>query len=237
MSRLDVPAPTPEQMELCRQHADAKDAAKAERGRIAEGKERASRRRILANEIGPRHGSCSIETFEVWEDAAKKAVADEVLSLIVDIKATVAQGRPIIFVGPTGTGKDHLLAALLFAAVDSGAKVKWMPGYGVARWIKQNIPDPSVKPAKLPDVIAVSDPIPEAQLSHWEQPMFGELVDLCYRWRRSIWITCNLGEKKSDDEKLSGDESIRRYGSAAVSRLREDAYQFECNWESYRGRK
>src|SRR5262249_42149089 len=114
------PRPTPEELERSRKAAC--EQARKRQEEILERdrqQDKASRLRRLSLDLGPRYSRerCSLETFQVYAEDQRKVLA-QLRAAVADLPEAVKEGRGLIFLGPCGTGKDHLLASMLYAALD-----------------------------------------------------------------------------------------------------------------------
>jgi DNA replication protein DnaC len=193
-------------------------------------------RRRLGRCLGPRYREAlvSLERYEIYH-RSQQTVIERLRSLSID--ELIQDGRGIVFWGTVGTGKDYLLAALLFQAAaqaTSGMYTSWLSGADFFAARRPN-PDEEVvrrvqlaKPESV-NILGLSDPTPPAgDLSDWSIAQFQQLVDLRYRWKRPTWLTLNAVDFGDIGKKLS---------TPVFDRLQQDAEFFECKWPSYRGRR
>ena len=97
--------------------------------RIAEAKQRWL---DLSRRIGRRYEDCTLANYRVEHSEQQKAV-DAVRKFCEEMPEHVKAGRNAILYGPVGTGKDHLLVAMMKVAIrDGGASVHWCNGADLA---------------------------------------------------------------------------------------------------------
>lgn len=186
----------------------------------------------LAAELGPRYAPsrCRLETFRVYH-ARQQPVVDRLIRLRGRIGELAASGAGLVLYGPVGTGKDHLLAALLYAACGIGLRCRWLNGqdsYGALRDRMDSGASEEEFFGALanPDVLAISDPIPPVgEPSAWNTAALYRLLDRRYRLLRPTWCALNATSADDADAKLS---------SPVWDRLREAAELVPCFWPSYR---
>ena len=195
-------------------------------------------RRILGNldllwrSRGRRYVGCTLENFQASLPAQQKAVA-AVRDYLADIAANVTAGRGVIFYGRAGTGKDHLLAALMRGAVEADLSVLWRGGMDLFAAFRDRIDanaDERGFTAELAGaaVLAISDPLPPfGDLTPYQASKLFEVIDRRYSNCRPTWMTLNAGD---------GHEASKALGTAIVDRLREDALLVPCDWPSWRQR-
>ncbi len=99
----------------------------------------------------------------------------------------VRDGRGIVLLGAVGTGKDHLLAAMLYRAVHAGFACRWLSGqefYGDLRdrMDSGKAEEQRFRELQTPDVLAISDPIPPVgSPTAWNVAQLYRLLDRRYR--------------------------------------------------------
>lgn len=192
----------------------------------------------LFKAIGRRYRDCHLDNFEATTQAQQEAV-EACRQYLRDFKHDhLLAGRSIVFIGPKGTGKDHLMVATLrqlcYGFRDPG-KVVYRDGLTLFAEFRstmnnRNKSEDSVVDAYVrPAFFAMSDPLPPTgQLSEYEQRMLLRIVDGRYRECRGMAATLNVSSRE---------ELESRMGPQAADRLCEDAVIVRCNWESYRTRK
>ncbi len=186
--------------------------------------ERRQRTRELAEALGPRYSpaSTTLDGYEVYHPAQRPVLA-RVRAIIPELPKLVRAGRSLVFFGTIGTGKDYLLARLLYEALNAGLSAKWAAGtkvFGKDTWL-------TAFPGSG-DVLGISDPVlPVGHPADWEMPRLHKLVDARYRARKSTWLTINAPTPDAIGEMLT---------HPVWDRLREGAELFQCAWPSYRER-
>jgi len=225
-------ANAPPPRELTKEEIAAREAA-------IEAEEREGKRRqawsILMPDLGRRYARerTRIDAFEVYHDEQRKVVRS-VQVVASQLEEFVKLGCGLVLYGPVGTGKDHLLAWLLWEAAERGIVCRWINGldfFGTIRdRMKEEQPERQVLNELLaPDVLGISDPIPPGRApTDWNIEVLFRLVDRRYRACKSTWITMNVATTKEADELLS---------AQVFDRLRDGATVLPCFWPSYRGRK
>jgi DNA replication protein DnaC len=185
----------------------------------------------LAGQLGARYGPglATLERFEVYDPPRQEPV----LRRMQEFAASIGhQGRGLVLFGPVGTGKDHLLAALLYRAVAAGLSCLWQSGmdlYGSFRDRMGEAPEEeSLRRLCSPDVLGLSDPTPPAnELTAWRLELLYRIIDRRYRALKATWITLNARDTAQAESKL---------GSQVWDRLQEGAMVVPCFWPSYRER-
>lgn len=187
-------------------------------------------RRSLLAEIGSRYAACSLENYQLQFAEQQEAVS-QVSSYLTAIVENVQAGRGLIFYGTVGTGKDHLLAAALFNAVDAGFTVAWRNAQSVFEAARDQMdrgdPESSlIERFTKPQVLGLSDPIPPAgELSGFRIELLWRIVDIRYRWMRPVWMTLNAGSIDDCKTKLS---------VPLWDRLQDNAVIIPCFWPTKR---
>lgn len=189
--------------------------------------------RALAHQLGRRYGPdlCTLDTYQCYHADQRKTIAR---LRALKLAESIEQGRGLVFFGSVGTGKDHLMAAMLYLATDLGVTARWMGGqsfYGASRDRMDSGESERRAFAELlkPDVLAISDPVPPAgSLSAWNVSQLYRLMDERYRALKSTWCSMNAEREAADADTML---------SAPVwDRLKENAELFPCFWTSFRER-
>jgi DNA replication protein DnaC len=189
----------------------------------------------LARSLGPRYssGKATFDRFQV-EHAAQREILETLRQLADRLPDVVSEGEGLILYGPVGTGKDHLLAALLYAAAGRhGISCRWVNGlefYGRLRDRMDTKEGEGEYLAELaaPAILAISDPIPPVRgPTPWNVEALYRLVDRRYRAQRCTWLTLNAANPEEAEAALS---------EPVFDRLRDSAYLVKCFWPSYRER-
>lgn len=143
--------------------------------------------------------------------------------------------RNLIFAGPSGSGKDHLMFyALRYAVMRCGVLASWVDGQGLFSELRDGITEKRTERDVLrdhvrADVLAISDPIPPVgQLSDHQRNALYRLIDERYSHCKPIWMTVNAA---------NADELDQRMGVQLVDRILHDAVAVNCFWPSFRRRK
>lgn len=179
--------------------------------------------------LGERYRGCRLNNYEV--NSANRAAHAAVTAYCENIREHVQDGSCLVFYGPSGTGKDHLMVAALHEACLAGLHVRWINGLD---WFGDNrdaidrgdTEKAAIERLARPAVLAISDPKPPfGKLSDYQASMLFRLVDRRYRERRPTWITINVAK---------GIEAASTIGSAVYDRLSDRCVAVPCFWESYR---
>lgn len=203
--------------------SDEQDRERRERG-IAWGN--------LAQRLGPRYHECRIQDMECYDEKLSAAVK-RVEAYALKLTENVAAGNSIVLFGPPGTGKDHMLAALMrLAILGHGMTVDWCNGMDLYGDFRDSMDSKETRESSLiknlvsPQILAISDPIPPwGDLTQFQAATLFRIIDGRYRQKRPTWITINIER---------GAEAAQRMGAAVLDRFREHSLQIHCNWKSYR---
>lgn len=215
-----------EQEALARRQNELECQARAE-----EASRRAGMWHHLLLRVGRRYERATLDTFEA--SAGHQSLAKgHVFAYIAQMPSNVQQGRNVLLYGPKGTGKDHLMVAMIREAVlTHGFGVHWINGldfYGNVRdRIGSDKPEAElVKSICSHDILAISDPLPPwDDVGNFQAQMMFRIIDRRYRDLRPVWVTMNVAK---------GEEAEKRLGAATVDRLRDNALAIHCDWASHR---
>lgn len=199
-----------------------------------ERKEALKRLSRLANLLGPRYAPelVRLDRFEVY-DKRQAPILERLLELVPKLRELAELGEGLVFFGATGTGKDHLLAAMLYAAAKCGIACSWLNGQDLYGTFRDRMDtgereEDLIRQLAGPQVLAISDPIPSVgQPSPYNLMQLYRLLDRRYRALKSTWVSMNALSVEDADAKLS---------APVFDRLRESAQLFPCFWPSYRER-
>lgn len=203
----------------------------AEKRRTEQRKRDRELQRLLADR-GERYAHCRLANFEIQTEAQR-----EIVQTLQDYGATIQDhiraGQGIVLFGPSGTGKDHLLTAMMRLAItQAGQCVKWRNG--PALWAelrdrmttKDRTENDLLKPLIRADILALSDPTAQgAPLTDYERKTFYHIIDERYNRKRPVWMTVNVSSRQELEELL---------GVPVVDRLIHETLVLSCNWPSYR---
>lgn len=189
----------------------------------------------LRERLGKRYAECKLSTFQLYEDAKDRErqmkVIDALRAYAEQMAKHIGTGRGIVLFGPAGTGKDHLLAAMMAHACWLNFDVAWRNGMDLyaerrdaisAERLERDL----IQDLAQPDVLSISDPLPPTgSLTEGQVEFLFRVVDARYRQCRPTWVTANFAK---------GEEAESRIGKQIVDRLRDGALALHCNWPSYR---
>lgn len=226
MSRLrkyaQGPRPTPERQEAYRVEWEARYREQRALEAVVS----------LARSLGPRYRPerASLDTFQVYHKA-QAPILERVRALIKRLPAFVAEGGGIVAYGSVGTGKDHLLAALLYEAARHGVSCRWINGQEVYGQLRDRM-DTDQREEDLfgdlcrPQVLAISDPVPPVGMpTAWNVAQLYRLLDRRYRSLSSTWMSLNA---------ISPDDVDQTLSAPVFDRLRDGAEMLPCLWPTYR---
>jgi DNA replication protein DnaC len=225
-------------MQRLAHHAPALEAAEERERKREEDREQQRRRGLvsaLAHILGSRYSQdrTALDQYQVYHDAQQPIVA-KIKDIAGRLAELVGDGRGIVLLGAVGTGKDHLLAALLYAAANAGISCRWVNGQELYGQFRDRMDtgereEDLIKRLVEPQVLAISDPIPPAGApTAWNTGQLYRLLDRRYRDLKSTWCSLNAVDVADADAKLS---------AAVFDRLREGAEILRCWWPSYRERQ
>jgi DNA replication protein DnaC len=187
----------------------------------------------LAGQVGEKYGpkAAALAAYRA-ETPRQRAVLDRCRQAVDRLGELADQGRGLVWLGSTGTGKDHLMAALLYqAAWRHGLDCCWVGAEELFRKLRDAMDQDRTEAAVLGpylacEVLAVSDPLPvQGGLGDWQARTFGALVDQRYRRNRPTWLTANAEHEADLRDRLT---------PPVADRLLEGAEVFKCFWPSFR---
>lgn len=187
----------------------------------------------IVERLGTRYAMATLENFAVY-DNRQVAVLERLRAFAADMPAMLKGGGGLLLFGDPGTGKDHMMAALLKIAVAlHGLSVEWYDGgmlfdafadaacsedSGALRVLQGRLIEPHV--------LAISDPQPpRGELSGAQVRRVRDVIDRRYRDGKSTWLTTNIDRAEDATALLT---------EPVMQRLKEGSGQVLCSWPSYR---
>lgn len=180
----------------------------------------------LARQMGQRYARCTLSNFVASQKPQEAAVA----TLRHHIWSPVVPGSIVLY-GPSGAGKDHLLAGAAMSIVDR-CSVEWINGSDLFAALRgvfghgQDAENRLLRRFTAPDVLVISDPVPPSgDVRGWAIEFLYRIIDHRYRDFRPTWVSLNV---------KSFDDAVSLLSAPIVDRLRDGALVIHCDWPSYR---
>lgn len=186
--------------------------------------------RKFQNLVGERYLSCRFDNFDCRSQKMRDVV--EACRAIADnVAEEIAAGRSVVLAGDVGTGKDHLMAAMLREAVRASIECQRLNGTDLAGQCRDLIGGHTTETeflqrwANLP-LLALSDPdgTREKATDYYADWLY-RIVDYRYRAKKSLWITINAS---------SGKEIAARIGDRTWDRIQHEATIIRTDWRTHR---
>lgn len=181
--------------------------------------------------MGTLYEDCTSQNYQATSDKQRRLLA-ALAEYAGNLPNEVAEGNGIVLFGSSGTGKDHLLAAMARPAIiNHGLSVVWRNGMDLYGEMRDNIRNDKAEKDLVaalvkPDILYLSDPLPPAgDLTNYQAAMLQRILDGRIRNRRPCWVSMNVATSAEAD---------RRMGAALVDRLKPGALCCHCDWESHR---
>jgi DNA replication protein DnaC len=197
-------------------------------------------RQCLEVQLGRRYAPerVRMKDFQIYH-AGQKPVLERVEAIAATWPGPLLEGRGLIFLGPCGTGKDRLMANMLYRASRHVA-CRWVDGLALFAAFRGAIAEREAEDSVLrrftagdgyglpPQVLAISDPVPPAgSPTDWSIGSLFRVVDGRYRALQSTWMCINAASPDDADERLS---------APVFDRLQENADIIRFFWPSFRER-
>ena len=187
----------------------------------------------LKRSLGKRYLGCRVDNFVITGDKMedKKKVIEKLKQYGKNLSAHVEAGEGLVLYGKQGTGKDHLMAAMLMHASREGFTVKLVNGTMMYRGVTETWGTDSKESDRLkelvkPDILAISDPLPPTgELKDYQTTFLYSVVDERYRQLKPTWVTVNF---------FGADDAANKLSSQVADRMRDGAFALYFEWTSYR---
>lgn len=188
----------------------------------------------LQSQLGPRYAPSrvALEKYEVY-DARQKPILARIMAL--NIGELVKAGGNLVFFGTVGTGKDHLLAYLLYCAIGADLTCGYVNGRELFARVRGSMGNDAKESERQIisdlvryDVLAISDPLPASgQATDWQRDILYRLFDRRYTAMRSTWVSANVSKVEDADNSFT---------EPVWDRIQHGAEVFLCDWPSFRER-
>jgi len=140
----------------------------------------------LIEERGKRYETCRLQNYEITSPAQGEVV-DRIRQYGDAIRERVNSGDGLLLIGPSGTGKDHLLIGLARIAVGADLAVRWTSGQKLFARVRQAIdadgetPGSVVRPFERTPILILSDLLPPSgRLTEYQCELVYRLIDERY---------------------------------------------------------
>lgn len=188
------------------------------------------RMHAIADQLGG-YRRCRFSNFETPE-VRYETIRDCVADFVQMFDPWSPTG--LLLCGPTGAGKDHLLAAALLRATALYGASELSPcfvsGVELFASLKSAIgarrsEDDVLGPLMRSQLLAISDPLTPGGLSDYEVRCLFRLMDARSRDGLPTWATINV---------QSGDEAVKAFGGPLWGRMSDGATVVFCDLPSWR---
>lgn len=199
-------------------------------------KERFEAFKELAKARGARYAPATLETYQTPRPE-QRAVVERLRGFQRVGIPNLHRGGGLLLYGPEGTGKDHLLFAMLRnSIVEWGYSAAWRDGMGLQDEIRESIGDGTQSELRRrlcePQIFAISDPLPprfgeseKDDLSAWNLQFLRDVIDRRYSALKSTWFTFN--GTSLDALKIALLPPL-------TARIADCSTEILCNWRSNR---
>jgi DNA replication protein DnaC len=184
-------------------------------------------RRLHNSMMAPRFIEKTLENYNATTDGQKKA-----LSLANWFIENHGKVSGMIFIGKTGTGKNHLACGIIHKIIEQGGTALITTAMKIIRTIKDSWRDYETKEGDIIDLytqpgLLVIDEIGVQFGSDTEKLYISEIINDRYEAMRPTLLLGNI--------KL--DELIDQLGDRPIDRFREGGKIVQFDWESHRKSK
>jgi DNA replication protein DnaC len=191
-----------------------------------------------------KYQTCDFNDFDCrWEGHRNETLWKALghAQKFVDEYGINAQG--LLFLGPPGTGKTHLMVALLRKLCEKGADAVFLDYQELLRQI-QNSYNPAahtreyelLQPVLSSDIVAIDD-LGNNRISDWVEDTVTYIVNHRYSRNLPTLFTANLSEERMEGvagQRVTQPSFEERLGPRVASRLREMCRFVEMKSADYR---
>ncbi len=190
----------------------------------------------LGAQLGYRYAKATLANYRIY-DERQRAVIERLSRFALAMPRHLEGMGGLLLFGDAGTGKDHLVAALLKIAVGGhGLTASWFDGgdlydrfYLACRSEGDAAFAELRRDLESPAILAISDPQPpQGLLSDSQIRRLRDVIDRRYRAGKSTWITTNLDDPALANTILTG---------PLLDRIKEASAKILCNWPSHRAQQ
>jgi DNA replication protein DnaC len=192
-------------------------------------------RNKLQQAIGPRYSQCRLGNYQTDQHDGQAVALERAKNYARTMGQQSSEGRGLVFFGRSGTGKDHLLAALAnVASTYWGYSVRYENGPGLFARFRQAMTSKAdgaelrvVEEFTQPQILWLSDPVPPGttKLTDHQAGCLFAVIDARYRMQRPTWVSCNVTDS---------DEANELFTLPVADRLRDGATSMFFDWASFR---
>lgn len=186
----------------------------------------------LVSQRGVRYSDCRLSTFKT-SDSNQKAAVERLIDYGQNIRENFLAGRSVVWFGPPGTGKDHLLMGMARIAIGADLRIGWRNGSMLWAEFRATMDDDSdrneislIKQLTAPDILAISDPLPPVgKLSDYQATSLFTVIDSRYSHQKPTWLTLNVSSRREAEDRM---------GTQVVRRIADGALVVVCNWTPHK---
>ena len=202
----------------------AEENQREEEARELKRKKESFDRRLHNAMISPRFAQKTIENYNAETEGQKKALS--LAEWFIDNHKTVSG---MIFIGKTGTGKNHLACGIIHKIIEQGGTALITTAMKIIRTIKDSWGDSQTKEGEIIELythpgLLVIDEIGVQFGSDTEKLYISEIINDRYEAMRPTLLLGNIKIK----------ELIAQLGDRPIDRFREGGKIVQFDWESYR---
>lgn len=215
-----------------KEHGEEDDSKRAEEERNKEARKLHDRLDSWNRERGKRYEGCRLSNFQHNGNGDSRYGTLAKLQDYCDrIQANIDAGTGVVLFGTSGTGKDHLAAAIGRAAILAGYSVTWANGVDffadLRDAMKHDQPEGNVIASLAnPALLILSDPLPpKGTTTEYQGASLFRVIDKRYNNCRPTIVTINCANRNEAEERL---------GPQIIDRLSHDSLVIHCDWPSYR---
>lgn len=178
---------------------------------------------------------CRFWSYQKSEEPVDRGRQSKAIQELVNYAMAFAHAprRNVVLMGPSGTGKDHLLVAMAHDVWRlAGIAPKWQNVQTIFERCRDAIDDPTTRESEIineyakPPILYLSDPLIAGRLTNFQKSILFRVLDARSRELRPTWLSVNAVDRDDMSDQMS---------DSLVRRMDDEALVVVCDWPPHVG--